>query len=371
MKIAIFTPYNIFKSGGVQEHVQAQTDILRSRGHTVFVVTPRPRNVKEVDAPDGVLFLGSSARIKTPHATHSDISASVDNEAIDRLLGMDFDIVHVHEPMSPIVGRQLLIRAEGRAIRVGTFHAAMPGNMLGKSLVSTFKSYAKSVAPHIDVITAVSPAAIGYIQDFTELPIHYVPNGIISKDYKPKNIPRDPSLIVFIGRLEKRKGAKMAIDAFRVLKDRKPDARLVIGGDGPLRESLEQYVRDHEIDDVSFLGFISTDKKLELLNTCSIFTSPALYGESFGIVLAEALAMGAPIVCHPNDGYSWVMRDTGRLSLVDCTDANAYADRMQLLMEDQSLQTVWQKWAKQYVEQFDYAKIVDQYEAIYEEALKA
>lgn len=372
MRIAIYTPYNIFKSGGVQEHVTQQATILKKRGHKVTIITPRPRaQSKYKKAPVGFKYLGVSARIKAPHATSADVSMSLDNEAIDAVLDNNYEVIHVHEPLSPIAARQFLARAEGRSLRVGTFHAALPGNALGKSFVSTYKTYAKGVLPYVDVITAVSPAAVGYIQSYTDLPINYIANGIDVSKYKPKKIERDKNLVLFIGRLEKRKGARQLIKAFSVLKQRKPDARLVICGDGPLRQSLENYVEDLELDDVEFKGFIDDKTKIELLNSCSVYTSPALYGESFGIVLAEAMAMQAPIVCHPNDGYRWVMQDTGRLSLVDCLDHYAYAERLQLLMEDDALRTVWQKWAKQYVKQFDYEKIVTTYEKLYKESLNS
>lgn len=369
MKIAIFTPYNIFKSGGVQEHVIYQAKILRERGHQVTIFTPKPRLVgKEI--PKGVEFLGDSRRIKTPSATSADVSVSIDNENIDKVLANNFDVIHVHEPLIPIAARQLLTRAEDRALRVGTFHAALPGNTLGKSLLGTYKTYARLVLPHVDVITAVSPAAIGYIDAYTELPINYIPNGIHISSYVLPAKTRDENMILFLGRLEKRKGARQTIKAFEKLKNFKPEAKLKIAGDGPLRRSLQQYVDDHDIKDVEFLGFIDDETKLELLSTCGIYTSPALYGESFGIVLAEAMATGAPIVAHPNDGYKWVLKDTGRLSLVDCNDPVAYAERMQLMMEDEDLRLVWQKWAKNYVKQFDYEKVVDAYEELYKDNLQ-
>jgi phosphatidylinositol alpha-mannosyltransferase len=371
LKIAIYSPYNIFKSGGVQEHVTQQAAILKKRGHEVTIITPRPRaQSKYKKAPSGFTYLGVSARIKAPHATSADVSMSLDIEAIDDVLDDKYDVIHVHEPLSPIAARQFLSRAEGRALRVGTFHAALPGNALGKSLVATYKSYARGVLPHVDVITAVSPAAVGYINSYTELPINYIPNGIDASMYQPKSIERDRNLILFIGRLEKRKGARQLIHAFSILKLTKPEARLVICGDGPLRQSLENYVENLDLKDVEFKGFIEDKKKLELLNTCSVYSSPALYGESFGIVLAEAMAMQAPIVCHPNDGYKWVMQGTGRLSLVDCKNQHAYADRLQLLMEDDELRVVWQKWAKDYVKQFNYEKIVTKYEKLYKDSLQ-
>jgi phosphatidyl-myo-inositol alpha-mannosyltransferase len=370
MKIAIFTPYNIFKSGGVQEHVAHQVKLLRLRGHDVTIITPRPRNVTEEQAPMGVVFLGYSARIKAPHATSADVSATIDNDAIEIELAKNYDVMHVHEPLVPMAARQILSRAEGRALRVGTFHAALPGNTLGKSLVSTYKTYARAVLPHIDVITAVSPAAIGYIDDYTNLPIHYIPNGIDLDKYKFKPHKRDLNTILFLGRLEKRKGARQTINAFIELKKVKPKAKLIIAGDGPLRKSLQQYVDVKGVKNVEFLGFIDDKKKLSLLSTCGIYTSPALYGESFGIVLAEAMTMQIPIVAHPNNGYKWVLKDTGRLSLVDCTNPVEYAERMQLLLEDHELRELWQRWAERYVKQFSYEIVVDEYEKLYNKNLK-
>lgn len=371
MKIAIYTPYNIFKSGGVQEHVLNQAKILRKRGHDVTVITPRPRHKSEKDAPKGVVFLGVSARIKTPNATSADVSATLDNEAIDNELSKGYDVIHAHEPIIPIAARQILMRAQPQSLRVGTFHAALPGNTLGRSLVSTFKTYARSVLPYIDIITAVSPAALGYIDAYNEKPVNFVPNGIDTSSYRTKRVRRDLNMILFIGRLEKRKGARQAIKAFAELKKSKPEAYMKIAGDGPLKRSLEQYVEDQEIDGIEFLGFIDDKIKLRLLSRCGIYTSPALYGESFGIVLTEAMAMSAPIVCHPNEGYKWVMQETGRLSLVDCTDPKAYANRMQLLMEDTALRTVWQQWAQTRVKEFDYEKVVDAYEKLYKDTTRS
>ncbi len=335
LKIAIFSPYNIFKGGGVQEHVNAQAKLLRARGHSVTILTPRPRRKLVRDAPRGVKFLGVSTRIRTPSATSADVSATVDFDAIERALAAEYNVIHFHEPLIPLAPRQILTQAKGRGILlVGTFHAALPGNRLGKSLVSTYKTYARGVLPYLDELTAVSPAAINYIQNYAQQKIEFIPNGIDLKLYKPKKIERDPNLILFVGRLEKRKGVRQLIEAFYELKRAKPSAKLVIAGDGPLKKSLKTMVKDYGLSDVEFLGFIQDKQKIELLNRCSVFTSPALYGESFGIVLAEAMAMGAPVVAHQNDGYRWVLKETGRLSLADCNNPSEYAARLQLMMED-------------------------------------
>ncbi len=369
MKIGIVCPYNIFQPGGVQEHVQYQAQILRKRGHKVSIITPKPRGHEDKKIPRGVVFVGGSTRIKTPSATSGDISISVDVDAVDAELSKGYDVIHVHEPAIPLLARQILPRVD--CLRVGTFHAALPGNTIGKTLVRTYRTYFKTVMPYIDVITAVTPAAIGYINGAVDPDdITYIPNGIMLDKMKSKNAEqRDKNMIFFIGRLEKRKGALYAIKAFEKVKERNPDAKLVIAGAGPLRESLEFYVERNDIEDVTFLGRITDKEKFHYMRTCGVYTSPALYGESFGIVLAEAMAFEAPTVAHQNEGYIWVLKETGRLSLVDVHDIKAYADRLQLMMEDDKLRATWQKWAKQYVKQFDYERVVDQYEALYKKHL--
>lgn len=370
LKIAILTPYNIFKSGGVQEHVNYQAEILRKRGHDVTIITPRPRGHDDEVAPEGVVFIGGSARIKSPSATSGDVSITIDPEAAENELSKGYDVLHVHEPAIPLLARQILPLAT--CLRVGTYHAALPGNALGRSLIRSYRAYFKTVMPYIDVITAVSPAAVGFIQNLVEQDdIIYIPNGIsLDKMKASGDENRNRNQIFFVGRLEKRKGALYAIKAFEILKQRMPDAELIIAGDGPLRSSLETYVERNEIEGVEFLGFVSDELKFHYMSTCGVYTSPAIYGESFGIVLAEALAFGAPTVAHKNEGYEWVLQGTGRLSLVDVHDLEAYADRLQLMLEDSELRAAWQKWAKSYVKQFDYERIVDQYEILYSKNLK-
>lgn len=364
MKIGIVCPYHIFKPGGVLEHVQQQAEILRSRGHEVNVITPRPLGHSGKSAPEGVIFMGGSARIKTPSATSSDVSIMIDNDALDEELSKGYDVIHVHEPAVPFIGRQILPKVD--CLRVGTFHAALAGNVIGKTLISSYRIYFKTILPYLDAITAVSPAAVGYIgNSIHQDEIQFIPNGINLKLYKNKSVKRDSDMILFIGRLEKRKGTIYLIKAFAKLKESRPKSKLVICGDGPMRSTLEKYVKDHKIKGVKFRGFISDKVKLDLLSKCGLFTSPAIYGESFGIVLAEAMAMQAPIVCHVNEGYKWVMRETGRISLVDCMDADAYAERLSLLLDDEEIRDVWQKWASEYVKQFDYERVVDQYEKLY------
>ncbi len=362
MRIGVVCPYNIFKPGGVQSHVEKQIAILRSRGHIVWLITPRPRKYSEAPPP-GVYFIGTSARVKA-QATSVDISSLVDEADVREMYNqLKLDVIHFHEPFIPFVSRQLITQAP--CPTVSSFHAALPETLVSRS-ISSLGPYLKPVLEATSVALAVSPAASELIQDLEDIMVRYVPNGIDLRSYKEnKSSKRDPNTILFIGRLEKRKGAKALIEAFAILKRKKPAAKLKIAGDGQLRESLESYCRSNNIEDVEFLGYIDDQTKQKLLSTCSVYCSPALFGESFGIVLLEAMAMGAPTIAHANPGYEWVMKDTGRLSLVNAEDSVEFARRLQLMMEDEALRAAWLKWARQYVKQFDYRKIVDQYESIY------
>jgi phosphatidylinositol alpha-mannosyltransferase len=221
------------------------------------------------------------------------------------------------------------------------------------------------------VLTAVSDPAAHWVSGLTEKPIVIVPNGVDLKKFKPKTCPPNEfPTIFYVGRLEKRKGVKYLLLAFAKLREQLPEARLVLGGDGPDREKLEELIDEYDIQNVTFLGFVTDEEKLHWLQCADLFCSPALYGESFGIVLLEALACGSPIVAGDNPGYASVLTERGLSSLVDPKDTAEFARRLELFLTDKEFAKLWKKWAKDYVKQFDYPKIVDSYETLYKRALK-
>ena len=132
---------------------------------------------------------------------------------------------------------------------------------------------------------------------------------------------------------------------------------------------MEEMVRELQLPNVSFLGYVTDDVKLKLLNQADLFCAPAIFGESFGVVLLEAMACGVVTVAGNNSGYSSVMQETGALSLVNPRDIVEFARRISLLLNEEKLRKVWKDWAKQYVKQFNYPLIVDRYEDLYISAL--
>jgi phosphatidylinositol alpha-mannosyltransferase len=118
------------------------------------------------------------------------------------------------------------------------------------------------------------------------------------------------------------------------------------------------------------LGYISESLKLELLAKADLFVSPAVYGESFGIVLLEAMATGTVTVAGNNSGYKDVMQGSGSISIVNPHDIEEFSRRLDLLLNDSEYRKVWKKWAASYIEQFNWPAVVDGYEEFYKEALK-
>lgn len=369
MKIGLVCPYNMFIGGGVQEVVLALRDGIQSRGHEAYIITPQPRNFKG-EVPEGIILVGGGTSVKSFH-TAGQISASVDMDKLEEMLNHhNFDIMHFHEPWVPVVSRQILTRS--KAINIATFHASFPDHAMTRTIERVITPYTKSILKYLDVLTAVSPAATSYASSLTDRRINIIANGIDLTKYKladkePRKNHKSKN-ILYVGRLEKRKGVRYLIEAFALLHEVHPEFTLTIAGDGPDRSKLEYLVESNEIENVNFLGYIDEDTKLRLLHEADMFCSPALYGESFGIVLLEAMASGCVTVAGNNSGYEGVLRGTGQISIVNPKDTLEFARRLSLLGKDAELRKIWKAWAKDEVAKYNYEKIIDQYMSVYETA---
>lgn len=355
------------------EVVLALKSGLQARGHQVKIITPLPRGAEPDDHPDDVIFFGTSIDFRSVAHTTAQISSTGGSEVVDAILAREkFDILHFHEPWIPFLSRQLLQRSG--SVNIATFHAKIPETLMTRTVIKVVEPYLKSVMQYLDVYTAVSESGAEYVAKLTDEPITIIPNGIDLQKYqkaaKPRRQKGDGTTILFIGRLERRKGVKYLLRAFQLLYQDNPDAKLLIAGDGPEREKLELLAEDLKVPNVSFLGFISEELKLQLLAEADLLCSPALFGESFGIVLLEAMATGTVVVAGNNSGYIDVMQELGGLSIVNPEDTAEFARRLNILLHQPTLRALWQKWATNYVQQYDNTNVVDRYEELYREVLK-
>lgn len=371
MKIGLVCPYSINKHGGVLEVVLALKHGLEAKGHKVKIITPKPRGGDEVPDANDLIFIGNSTDFRAPSRTTAQVSSTAFNEQIDTILDKEkFDILHFHEPWVPLLSRQLLQRS--KAVNIATFHSKIPETLMARTVIKVVNPYLKSVMQYLQVLTAVSDSGAEYAAGMTDQPITIIPNGIDLGKYQKTAKKRNDGEqnILYVGRLEGRKGVKYLLQAVQVLQQDNPDVRLIIAGDGPDREKLELFAEDLKLKNTDFLGFISEELKLELLQQTDLFCSPAIYGESFGIVLLEAMASGAVAVAGNNSGYADLMQDIGALSIVNPEDTVEFARRLDMMLNQPELRKLWQKWANDYVKQFNNPNITDKYEELYADALK-
>lgn len=372
MKIGLICPYNMFQfAGGVSEIVVQLQKSLIEKGHDVKIITPRPRAHID-DPPENMILVGRSAKMNTPFATMVDFGFEADGDEIQAILDKEqFDILHFHEPWVPLLSRQILTRS--KCVNVATFHATPPGTLVSKSILNVVIPYTRSVISYLHSFTAVSDSAAEYIRSMTNQYVQIVPNGIDLDNITYKRLPKKSSkkTIFYLGRLEKRKGVDFLVDAYARLRQDHDDVRLVIGGSGVKRKSLEKYIAQYEIPDVEFIGFVADEDKYSLLANSDVYCSPAIYGESFGMVLLEAMAVGTPIVAGNNPGYASVMTETGRLSLVDPKNEIDFAYRLELLLYDENIRKLYKKWALEHVQKYKFDIVASAYEQVYEEALDA
>lgn len=372
MKIGLVCPYHIFRGGGVQECVFAMQRELENRGHTAKIITPLPRDKSGHDQEDdSIVFVGTSTDFKSPFHTTAQVSVNLDQRSMTEMLEHEkFDVLHFHEPWVPIMSRQLLTQSD--TVNIATFHAKLPETMMSKTIERVVTPYTKSVLKYLDSFTAVSEAAAQYVRTITDAEITIVPNGIDLQAYQsvPYRPVRSAPQLLYVGRLEKRKGVKYLILAFQKFVATHPKAVLHLAGDGPDCQKLEQLVAEEHIPNVVFHGFVSDETKQALFNKADLFCSPALYGESFGIVLLEAMAKGVVTIAGHNPGYAAVMEGRGSLSLIDPEDTEQFARRMELLLSDEPTRQLWREWALSHAQQFDYPKVVEQYIKVYKTALR-
>ena len=337
MKIALVSPYDFAYPGGVVNHVTALSRCLTRMGHTVKIIAPVSKTAPRmgddfirIGKPRPIPAVGSVVRITISIRLAKTIKRVLAEE--------DFDIIHLHEPFMPMLCSAILRFSD--TVNVGTFHASRgrPGYALGKP-ISTY--FLRRRARKLHGKIAVSPPA----RDFAakNVPGEYaiIPNGIDLEHFNSE-VPPIPEFcdnkknILFVGRLEGRKGLIYLLKAYKRLKPDLPDTRLLIVGPGTrLRKRYENWVKRNNLKDVNFVGYVSYDDLPRYYRTADIYCSPATGRESFGIVLLEGMAMKKPVVASRIEGYSCVVSDGVDGILVPPKDEMALSDVLKSLLNDE------------------------------------
>ena len=354
LRIGIVSPYSLTVPGGVQQQVLGLARSLRAKGHEVRVLGP-------CDGPPPDAFvtpLGNSL----PTAVNGSIAplapdASAALRTIRALNDEAFDVVHVHEPLVP--GPSLTALLVKMAPVVATFHSA------GESAAyRTFSRQLKWVASRIDIRVAVSKDAVELAQRYIGGEYEVLFNGIELNDYATPSTSARENAIFFIGRHEERKGLINLLEALAKLP---PDVRLWIASDGPQTAELKtRFASDSRIE---WLGRISDEEKISRMGRASVFCAPSLHGESFGVVLLEAMAAGTPVVASNLDGYRNVATDDETALLVETGNVASLASALARVLTDSRLATRLTVNGREHAQLFSMDALADRYIEMYERAL--
>lgn len=337
MKIALVSPYDFPYPGGVTAHISHLEEHFTRWGHRVKILAPSSGNSEDL-AQRGVIVVGkpvsipangSVARITLSLRLAGQVKAILNRE--------QFDVIHFHEPLLPALPLQVLRYSD--AVNIGTFHAYR-----GRHLAY---HYGKRILKHwfrkLDGKIAVSQPAMEFVRQYFPGYYNIIPNGI---DYGHFSRPVEalPELsdgklnILFVGRMEKRKGVRYLLAAFDQIKGVIPNSRLIIVG--PVAKGAERYqewVRRRGLPDVVFTGRVSHEELPRYYSSADIFCSPATGSESFGIVLLEAMAAGKPIIATDIEGYRRLVEPGVDGLLVPPKDHRSLAEAILRLAGDRQL----------------------------------
>jgi phosphatidylinositol alpha-mannosyltransferase len=377
MKIALVSPYDYPYPGGVVKHIFYLDKELRRLGHDVRIIAACSEDVGDVP-PQVIKVSGSIAHIPfAGSVARITLSPRVYRRVKKILKREQFDVIHLHEPMTPTLPLAVLRHAplSPQSVVVGTFHAYRESMHPGYDYA---KAFFEPFFGRLDGRIAVSEAVRDYLGAYFPGDYRIIPNGIDLERFS------DPALrpierfddgklnILFVGRLEKRKGLKYLLRAFAQVKKAVPQARLLVVGafDKEDKEPFVLYARQHRLRNVRFIGYVSEEELPRHYRTCHVFCAPSTGFESFGIILLEAMAAGKPIVASDIDGYRGVLEDGKEGLLVQPEDERRLADALIRLLKDPALRDRMGRQGQAKAADYSWDKVTKQVLDYYRELLE-
>jgi phosphatidylinositol alpha-mannosyltransferase len=364
LRIGLFAPYDLASDGGVTTHVRAQARALAARGHWVSVYGPASHDLR-----DGEMPLGRAIAIRYG-GTESGLSLDWrTRRTVARLFASaHFDVVHLHEPLVPLMPWFVLrcAASTGTAI-VGTFHVHRER---GHTLYPIARPWLRPLVHCIDHRIAVSEAARRTVAAHFPGAYEIVPNGVEldafrSRRARPPHMSVDHRHVLYVGRLEPRKGVDHLVHAMAFVHRVCPRSRLIVVGDGPDRGALAALAQSLGVD-ACFTGRLGDDDVVAHLQAADVVCSPATGGESFGIVLLEAMACGKAIVASRIDGYEEVLGDGECGRLVAPGDARALGQAVAMLLASGEQRDALGARARSAAGRFDWTVIAARLDDIYQ-----
>jgi phosphatidylinositol alpha-mannosyltransferase len=359
MRIAIVCPYAWDRFGGVQTHVRAQAATLRARGHEVTVIAPRTWSRSREGDSDytGVIGIGRTLSIPANGSMAPITFGPAAAVRIRRALAdLGPEIVHLHEPLIPSLSGLALLNSSVPC--VGTFHASSESSLAYR----VARPILRGAMDRLRVRIVVSDAARDLIGRYFPGDYEVIPNGVEVTRYAAAS-PADLGAgrtVLFLGRLERRKGLEVLIQALTRLRDL--DMKLVAVGAGPEERACRSLAARLGVN-VQFTGEVHDDLKAGMFRSADVYCAPAIGGESFGIVLIEAMAAGTPVVCSDLPGFRAVAE--GAAALVPPGDPGRLADALRGVLLDEERARSLSETGRSIADRYDWARLAERLEDVY------
>ncbi len=375
MKIAMVSPYDFSWPGGVNVHVTQLSAELRLRGHEVTVIAPGTL----VSAPDqcgahgNFIPMGRSVPLSAGGSTARVTLSWWLWPRVRQLMARErFDLVHVHEPLAPLL--PLMVLQHSNAVNVGTFHAFSDGQQLYRWSRYALRTWHRRLHGRI----AVSEAARTFVAPhFPQRQYRVIPNGINFQRFASANpLPElrdDRKNILFVGRKDERKGLRYLLEAFALLLESRRDLRLVVVGPGEPDRACEAWIgaiSRVDRDMVRLTGPVSDEELPRYYASADVFCSPAIGGESFGIVLLEAMAGGAAVVASNIAGYRDVVTHECNGLLAPPRDPAAIAAAIARMIDNAGLAGRLSNAGKQVAQHHRWQRVASEVEDYYQHCME-
>lgn len=380
MKIGLVTQAYYPVLGGVTEHVWHLGHELQKRGHQVTVITgaTRPSMVpwttkRDDDRGLRVLRIGFQMPTMLNGANAAITAGWKLGRQLQRIEAAEqFDVVHIQSPLDPVL--PLVATKAMRTPRVGTYHSYRdPSNGLVDRLPRLFQPVFADAVGKLSAHIAVSPAAAQFIHRYLPtVPFEIIPNGIdverFHPDVKPMPIRRtaDEFIVLFVGRMDPRKGAKFLFAALPHLEQRVKKYRVVVVGTGWMQKYYDAHIPLNLRHRVEFTGYASPEDVPGYYKAADVYCSPATGNESFGIVLLEAMACGTPVVASDIEGYRWVVTPGKEGILVPPRSPEHLATALAMLADDPAGRKQMGERGRAKALAYTWPRIVDQIERVYQ-----
>ncbi len=370
MRIGLVSPYSWTVLGGVNNHVTSLMHHLEGLGNEVYVIAPAG-DLSRSQTPVPPNFVAAGQSIPVPsngsiaHVSADFFMLGKMSRILDRL---GLDVVHVHEPTIPAVGAAATMMAKVPV--VATFHAAGAAS----AFYERWRPLAERILASITLNIVVSESARQTVIPHFPGEYRVIPNGIDIDRYAAARDGRKiPGRVMFIGRAEPRKGLPALLEAFQGLRRRMPSATLVLAGTTP--EELRDHAArgrgapDRVLDGVTALGRVPHDVKVREMASAEVLCAPSNGGESFGMILVEAMSAGLPVIASDIPGYRAVLAEGSAGVLVPPDDPAALESALFTVLSDPGLRRDLILSGIERAERYSWDRIVGQIVEAYEDAL--